>query len=123
MTVKFGLTLPNRESCGRTIFVACQGQPAAGRGDNFAGEFAAFDVNPSSSHAARMAVVLPTFRTPFHILENFLLDTHIIDDLPAKQGCRSHRILDLTRMGEQPQNRNHPSMQRSYRRSVSQSTP
>ena len=35
-------------SGGRTIFVACQGQPAAGRGGNFAEEFAAFGVDPSS---------------------------------------------------------------------------
>jgi alkanesulfonate monooxygenase SsuD/methylene tetrahydromethanopterin reductase-like flavin-dependent oxidoreductase (luciferase family) len=35
-------------SGGRTIFVACQGQPAAGRGGNFAQEFAAFGVDPSS---------------------------------------------------------------------------
>ncbi len=35
-------------SGGRTIFVACQGQPAAGRGGNFAGEFEAFGVDPSS---------------------------------------------------------------------------
>ena len=35
-------------SGGRTIFVACQGQAAAGRGGNFAEEFAAFGVDPSS---------------------------------------------------------------------------
>ncbi len=35
-------------SGGRTIFVACQGQPAAGRGGNFADEFAAFGIDPSS---------------------------------------------------------------------------
>ena len=35
-------------SGGRTIFVACQGQPAAGRGGDFAKEFAAFGVDPSS---------------------------------------------------------------------------
>ena len=35
-------------SGGRTIFVACQGQPAAGRGGNFAEEFAAFGIDPSS---------------------------------------------------------------------------
>src|SRR5918996_1485432 len=35
-------------SGGRTIFVACQGQAAAGRGGNFANEFAAFGVDPSS---------------------------------------------------------------------------
>ena len=35
-------------SGGRTIFVACQGQPAAGRGGNFAKEFAAFGIDPSS---------------------------------------------------------------------------
>src|SRR5215218_11459586 len=35
-------------SGGRTIFVACQGQATAGRGGNFAEEFAAFGVDPSS---------------------------------------------------------------------------
>lgn len=35
-------------SDGRTIFVACQGQPAAGRGGKFAEEFTAFGVDPSS---------------------------------------------------------------------------
>ena len=35
-------------SGGRTIFVACQGQAAAGRGGNFANEFAAFGIDPSS---------------------------------------------------------------------------
>jgi alkanesulfonate monooxygenase SsuD/methylene tetrahydromethanopterin reductase-like flavin-dependent oxidoreductase (luciferase family) len=35
-------------SGGRTIFVACQGQAAAGRGGNFAEEFAAFGIDPSS---------------------------------------------------------------------------
>jgi alkanesulfonate monooxygenase SsuD/methylene tetrahydromethanopterin reductase-like flavin-dependent oxidoreductase (luciferase family) len=35
-------------SDGRTIFVACQGQATAGRGGNFAEEFAAFGVDPSS---------------------------------------------------------------------------
>jgi alkanesulfonate monooxygenase SsuD/methylene tetrahydromethanopterin reductase-like flavin-dependent oxidoreductase (luciferase family) len=35
-------------SNGRTIFVACQGQPAAGRGGNFAEEFEAFGIEPSS---------------------------------------------------------------------------
>src|SRR5918997_2167958 len=35
-------------SGGRTIFVACQGQAAAGRGGNFAKEFVAFGVDPSS---------------------------------------------------------------------------
>lgn len=35
-------------SGGRTIFVACQGQSGAGRGGDFAGEFAAFGVEPSS---------------------------------------------------------------------------
>ena len=41
----------------------------------------------------------PTFRTLFCVLENFLLETHTIDNLPAKEGYRSHRILDFARMG------------------------
>ena len=42
----------------------------------------------------------PTFRTPFCILENFLLMIPSMDDLPAKEGYRSHRILDFARMEE-----------------------
>src|SRR5215212_11702509 len=29
---------------------------------------------------------LPTFRTHFCVFENFLLETHTVDDLPAKEG-------------------------------------
>jgi hypothetical protein len=42
----------------------------------------------------------PTFRTPFCVVENFLLETHTMDNLPANEGYRSHRILDFARMGE-----------------------
>jgi hypothetical protein len=38
---------------------------------------------------------------------------HIMDDLPEKQHYRSPQILDLARMGEQPGNRNYPSIRRS----------
>ena len=40
----------------------------------------------------------PTFRTLLCGLEN-ILKTPIMDDLPAKDGYRSHRILDFARMG------------------------
>src|SRR5215213_9928236 len=36
---------------------------------------------------------------PFCVLENFLLKTPTMDDLPAKESYRSHRILDFARMG------------------------
>ena len=50
-------------------------------------------------HPSREAP-MPTFRTPLCVLENFLLQTHTIDNLPAKQGHRSHQILDFARIGE-----------------------
>ena len=42
---------------------------------------------------------LPTFRTHFCVFENFLLETHTMDNLPANEGYRSHRMLDFARMG------------------------
>jgi hypothetical protein len=39
-------------------------------------------------------------------------------DLPAKQGYRSHQILDFARMGEQQGNQNHPSIGRSFDQGV-----
>src|SRR5215204_2529882 len=47
-----------------------------------------------------LSLLEPTFRTPLCVLENFLLQTHTIDNLPAKQGHRSHQILDFARIGE-----------------------
>ena len=44
-------------------------------------------------------ILIPTFRTLFCVLENILLKTPIMDDLPAKDGYRSHRILHFARTG------------------------
>jgi hypothetical protein len=41
----------------------------------------------------------PHSAPPFCVVENFLLETHTMANLPAKQGYRSHRILDFARMG------------------------
>jgi hypothetical protein len=37
---------------------------------------------------------------PFCVVENYLLETHTMDNLPANEGYRSHQILDFARMGE-----------------------
>ena len=55
----------------------------------------------------------PTFRTPSYVFENFLLDTPTMGNLPAKHSNRSPQILDLARIGEQPGDRNYPSIRHS----------
>ncbi len=65
----------------------------------------------------------PTFRTPFCVLENFLLQTHTMDNLPAKQGYRSYRILDFARMGSSQETGIIHRYGPPCRRSTSQSTP
>ena len=43
--------------------------------------------------------MIPTFRTLFCVVEYFLLETHTLNNLPAKEGIRSSRMLGFARMG------------------------
>ncbi len=65
----------------------------------------------------------PTFRTPIYVFEDFLLDTHTEDDLPAKRDNPPRRILDPARREEQQGNRDHPSIRRSLRGALLEDTP
>jgi hypothetical protein len=47
---------------------------------------------------------MPAFRTLFCVVEYFLLETHTMNNLPAKEGIRSSRILGFARMGHQQTN-------------------
>ena len=44
-------------------------------------------------------ILKPTFRTLFCVVEYFLLETHTLNNLPAKEGIRSSRMLGFARMG------------------------
>jgi hypothetical protein len=73
--------------------------------------------------AYKQCTLEPTFRTPFYVFESFLLDTHMMDNLPAKQGYRSHQIRDFARMGSSKGTGIIHQYGAPFRRSASQSTP
>ena len=54
---------------------------------------------PSRAVEAGAQLSQPTFRTLFCVVEYFLLETHTLNNLPAKEGIRSSRMLGFAPMG------------------------